>query len=133
MRDPVPDFNPIAARLRLAGLWTALIACDAAAQLAFKSAALQLPQPEPSLHWALMVAQSPPAAFALACLALAFGFWMLILRRSKLSAAFPVTALAIVCVVAASRWLFDEPVAPFQAIGIALIVAGVALLKPLDD
>lgn len=109
-----------------------MIACDAAAQLAFKSAALRLPQPEPSLHWALMVAQSPRAALALALLALTFGFWMLILRRSKLSSAFPVTALAIVCVVVVSHWIFDEPVAAFHSIGIALIVVGVALLKPLD-
>jgi multidrug transporter EmrE-like cation transporter len=134
MSDPNPGSSPHprAARLRIAGLWAAMIACDAAAQLAFKSAALRLPQPTPSLHWIGMVAQSPRAALAVACLACTFALWMLILRRSKLSSAFPVTALALVCVAVASHWLFDETLVPLQMTGIALIVAGVALLKPLD-
>jgi multidrug transporter EmrE-like cation transporter len=79
-----------------------------------------------------MVAQSWRAWSAVACLLLTFGFWMLVLRRAKLSQAFPVTALTFIGVLGGSSWFFGETIAPIQYAGIALIVAGVAVLKPLD-
>lgn len=119
-------------RLEIALLWAGLIVADSAAQLLFKSAALHLPEPEATLPWLLMVAQSTRFWAAIACLVVTFGMWMLVLRRAQLSLAFPVTALTFVGVIGGSMLLFNESIAPLQYAGIALIVVGVALLRPLD-
>jgi multidrug transporter EmrE-like cation transporter len=111
-------------------LWIGLLLTDTAAQLLFKSAAVRLEEPTLTFAWVAMVAQTPGVWAAIACLLLTFGFWMLILRRAALSAAFPITALTLVGVVAGSWLFFREAVAPVQYAGIALIVAGVALLRP---
>jgi multidrug transporter EmrE-like cation transporter len=121
-----------ASRLSLALIWAGLVVCDSAAQLLFKSAAVRLAEPAPTLAWVAMVAQSWRVWSAVACLILTFGLWMLVLRRAKLSTAFPVTALTFVGVVGGSWWFFGEMIAPVQYAGIALIVAGVAAIKPLD-
>jgi multidrug transporter EmrE-like cation transporter len=55
---------------------------------------------------------------------------MMILRRSPLATAFPATASTYVVVVAGSRLWFGETIAALQYFGIALIIAGVALLRP---
>lgn len=119
-------------RISLALLWTSLVVCDCAAQLLFKSAAVHLPQPTLALIWVAMVAQSWRVWMAVGCLLLTFGIWMLILRESKLSKAFPVTALTVVGVIAGSSLFFGETIDAIQYAGIALIVVGVALLSPLD-
>lgn len=107
-----------------------MVASDCAAQLLFKSAALQLEAPRPDLQWVAMVAQSLRVWAAAACLLLTFGLWMLILRRSSLSGAFPVTSLTIVGVIVGSHFAFAERIGAVQLAGIALIVAGVAMLRP---
>ena len=128
----IPPESRWPGRLRMAALWGALIACDTGAQLAFKSAALQSIAPEPTLRWVGMLAQSWQLGVALGCLALMFVLWMMILRRQKLSSAFPVTALTFVMVAAGSHWVYGETVAATAIAGIVLILAGVAMLKPLD-
>jgi multidrug transporter EmrE-like cation transporter len=124
--------NRPASRLSLALLWGGLVLSDSAAQLLFKSAAVRLAEPSATLAWVAMVAQSWRVWAAVACLVLTFGLWMLVLRRARLSTAFPVTALTFVGVVGGSWWFFGETIAPVQYAGIALIVAGVASLRPLD-
>ena len=113
-------------------VWSGLVVADSAAQLMFKAAASHLPEPQATLPWVLMVAQSPRFWVAVACLVVTFGLWMLVLRRAKLSLAFPVTALTFVGVIGGSMLIFHETIAPLQYAGIALIVVGVALLRPLD-
>ena len=119
-------------RFESALVWAGLIVADSAAHLLFKSAATHLPEPQATLPWLLMVAQSLRFWAAVACLIVTFGLWMLVLRRAKLSLAFPVTALTFVGVIGGSMLLFHETIAPWQYAGIALIVVGVALLRPLD-
>src|SRR5262249_22405711 len=118
--NPMPLAPP--SKLELAVLWTGLVAADTVSQLLFKAAALRLDEPSFALRWLAMVAQSPRVWAAVLCLLLTFALWMLVLRRAALSSAFPVTSLAIVCVVVASRVLFDEEIGPSQYAGIALIV-----------
>jgi drug/metabolite transporter (DMT)-like permease len=119
-------------RLELALLWTGLVVSDSAAQLLFKAAAVQMAEPRLDWAWLVMVAHSQRAWAAVSCLLVTFGLWMLILRRSALGMAFPVTALTFVGVIAGSRLLFGESIEPLQFAGIALIVCGVAMLRPLD-
>jgi multidrug transporter EmrE-like cation transporter len=124
---------PSSSRLQLALLWLGLVAADTAAQLLFKAGALRVEPPRVELGWLAMVAQSPWIWAAASCLLLTFGLWMLVLRRARLSTAFPVTALTFVGVIAGSRLVFQEAIAPQQYAGIALIVLGVALLRPLEQ
>jgi len=116
----------------LALLWFGLVVSDSAAQLLFKSAAVRLPKPAATFAWMAMVAQSWRVWLAIGCLLLTFGFWMLVLRRRRLSTAFPVTALTFIGVVAGSSLLFGETITPLQYGGIALIIVGVAALRPLE-
>jgi multidrug transporter EmrE-like cation transporter len=118
-------------RLRLAVLWLALVTCDTGAQLAFKSVALRI-APDASWRWVGMLSQAWLVWAALACMGATFLLWMAILRTQKLSSAFPVTALTFVTVAIASHVLYGEDIAATTLAGMALIVAGVTLLKPLD-
>jgi len=124
--------SKFSSRVSLALLWVGVIVSDSAAQLFFKSAAIHLALPTPTFAWLVMVAQAWRVWSALACLLLTFGFWMLVLRQTNLSRALPVTALTFVGVIGGSWWFFGETIAPIQYAGIALIIAGVAALKPLD-
>src|SRR5258707_159072 len=101
-------------RLSLALLWAGLVISDSAAQLLFKTAAVSLPKLTPTLRWVMMVAQSWRVWLAVACLVFTFGCWTLVLRRAKLSSAFPVTALTFVGVVGVSLWFFGETIEPIQ-------------------
>ena len=127
-----PSLRP-SRRLQLAILWTLLVACDTGAQLAFKSAALSSMAPELSWRWMAMLAHAWPLWVALACMGATFVLWMAILRTHKLSSAFPTTALVFVTVAIASHLVYGEPIVAMTLVGMALILAGVALLKPLDD
>ena len=116
--------------MAIAVLWMVFVAADAAAQILFKNAAAHLPDPALSLDWLYATATSPRIWAALACLALTFGSWMMILRRAPVATAFPMTAATYIAVVVASQILYGEAIAPVQYLGIALIVAGVALMRP---
>lgn len=118
-------------RVGIAILWTLFIGLDSAAQLLFKNAAVHLPEPSVTLGWAYLAATSELVWVGLACLVAVFVIWMMILRRSPLGAAFPMTALTYVAVVAMSRLLFDETITPLQYAGIGLIIIGIALLRPV--
>ena len=117
-------------RIAIGVLWALFIGLDSAAQLLFKSAALGLPEPSASLEWVRLVVTSLRVWLALACIAVVFAVWMMILRRSPLAIAFPATASTYIFVVTASRLVLGETITPLQYAGIALIIGGVALLRP---
>ncbi|HET9763742.1 MAG TPA: EamA family transporter [Casimicrobiaceae bacterium] len=114
----------------IATLWVIFVAMDGAAQILFKYAAINLPEPAPTLAWLYLTVTSPRVWAALGCLAAVYGVWMMILRRMPLATAFPITASTYVVVVVAAHILYGETIAPIQYAGIALIVVGVALLRP---
>ena len=53
--------------------------------------------------------------------------WMVVLTRMPLSQAYPATALTFVLVVLSGALVFHEHVGPMQWIGLALVVAGLAV------
>lgn len=112
-------------------LWLALVAFDTTFQLVLKTAGGALETPTASLDWLLQAAGEWRVWLAAAAYIAQFGLWMLILRRSSLSFAFPATAVTYVSVLLGSKWLLDEPVSPLRWGGVALIICGVALLR--DD
>jgi multidrug transporter EmrE-like cation transporter len=54
-------------------------------------------------------------------------FWLIVLSRVPLSVAYPIVAVGYVVVVLYSYFVFDEPVKWIAWVGLALIVAGVAI------
>ena len=74
---------------------------------------------------------------ALGCYVAGFFLWMLILSRTKLSAAFPTSAIVFVSVMSASVVVLGERVGATQIAGCLAIVAGIVLLgadpSPSDE
>jgi len=65
------------------------------------------------------------SAFAAAFLAALA--WMLAMTRLPLSQAYPLTALAFICVVLGGAWVFAEPLNAWRIAGVVLIVVGLVV------
>ena len=94
----------------------------------------QIAQKYAVLHWQ---GRAPGAWAKLTSpwLLLAFGsmgagllLWLLLLQRMPVGLAYPMLSLNFVFVTLAARWLFHETVDARHWAGVALIMAGVALL-----
>ena len=71
---------------------------------------------------------SPELLGAIACIVAGTALWLAVLYRMDVSRAFPFLSLTTVVVMAASRWYLHEPVTLHRWAGVALIVAGIALV-----
>ena len=80
-------------------LWALLICTESAGQLFTKVAGDQLGQMDFNWQWLGEVARNPGILAAIASYIGAFFVWMLILRRSSLSLAFPLSSLVFVVVL----------------------------------
>ena len=61
-----------------------------------------------------------------------FLVWMLILRHSDLSRAFPTSAIVFIAVMLASLLVLHEPIGMMQLLGAGVIVAGILQLHQAD-
>ncbi len=66
--------------------------------------------------------------WALLCMALGTGTWLLVLYRMEVSKAFPFLSLQFVIVVLLARLYFHETVTAKRWLGVGLIVAGVLMV-----
>ena len=109
-------------------LWVALPLVGLGAQIASKLAADALNGE--AWGWLLAArALTLPAAWAAACFELVgLCAWMVILSEISLSAAFSISALSYVLVIASSWTLFREPISALQIVGGAAILTGVWLI-----
>lgn len=110
--------------------WVILLALGALCQIALKYAGLDTGPFDFSPRAFVVAASSGWLWTAVACYVGEFLAWMVILRHSSLSSAFPTGAIVLIVLMIASRWLFDEPVGWLKLVGSAMIVAGVLLLGP---
>jgi drug/metabolite transporter (DMT)-like permease len=110
--------------------WVVLLALGALCQIALKYAGLDTGPFDFSPRAFAAAAASAWLWAAVACYVGEFLAWMVILRHSSLSSAFPTGAIVLIVLMAASRWLFDEPMGWPKVVGSAMIVAGVLLLGP---
>ena len=110
--------------------WIVLLALGALCQISLKVAGVENGEFDFSAHAFMVAAASPWLWLAVVCYAGEFLAWMVILRQSSLSSAFPTGAIVLIVLMIASRWLFDEPVGWLKLVGSAMIVAGVLLLGP---
>jgi drug/metabolite transporter (DMT)-like permease len=109
-------------------LWLAFPLLGLGAQIASKLAAEALL--DASWSWSLLGrVVTLPSVWAAALFELTgLGAWMVILSEIPLSAAFSISALSYVLVVAAGWTWFREPIAVLQVIGGAAILTGVWLI-----
>ena len=105
-----------------------LIVFDTVAQLALKSASTGALPLQLSAAWLSRLIHEPVFYGAIANFIGAFVVWMALLRHAPIGPAFAASNLDIVTVLLASHWLFGEHVGAWQALGAALIVAGVGCL-----
>lgn len=115
-------------RLGTIVLWVLLIGFESAGQIATKVGGDQLGQMAFSIQWLLAVAVNPGVLLAIACYFAAFFAWMLILRRSSLSLAFPLSSLVFVVVLLGSWLGLGEQISLLHWMGVAVIIGGIALL-----
>lgn len=111
-------------------IWAVLLALGALCQVAIKYAGLETGPFDFTPPAFAAAAASPWLWAAVACYVGEFVAWMVILRHSSLSRAFPTGAIVLIVLMFASRWLFDEPMGWPKILGSAMIVAGVLLLGP---
>jgi uncharacterized membrane protein len=71
---------------------------------------------------------SPYVLLGLSLYAVSSTFWLVVLSKWALSYAYPMIATNYLLVVLLSRVFFKETVAPFQWVGIVLMVAGLMLV-----
>ncbi|MHC8318013.1 DMT family transporter [Pseudomonas sp. LB3P31] len=115
-------------RLGTVVLWILLIGLESAGQIATKVGGDQLGQMDFNLQWLLAVAGNTGVWLAIACYVGAFFVWMLILRRSHLSLAFPLSSLVFVGVLLGSWLWLGEHISVLHWVGVAVIMAGVVML-----
>lgn len=120
----------VAVRRRLAVAWACLVACEVLCQVALKLAGQATGAFDFSARAFLAAATAPWLWVALGCYVGGFVTWMVILKRSSLSAAFPTSAIVFVAVIVASRVVFHEALTPLHLVGCAVIVGGIVLLGP---
>ncbi|HYM31136.1 MAG TPA: EamA family transporter [Candidatus Cybelea sp.] len=110
------------------GLWTLLLLSDTGGQLFLKlgsSAVAGLPF---GSGWIAHAATAPWVLAGVACYASSFFMWMVILNRTSLSFAFPVTALVYITVLLASWFALGEVIDGWRWTGVAVILFGVFVL-----
>ena len=120
-------------RLGTLVLWALLIATESAGQLFTKVAGDQLGQMDFTWQWLADVARNPGILAAIASYLGAFFVWMLILRRSSLSLAFPLSSLVFVAVLLGSWLGLGEHISVLHWAGVVVIVAGIVLLAEGEE
>ena len=120
-------------RLGTLVLWALLIATESAGQLFTKVAGDQLGPMDFSWHWLADVARNPGILAAIASYLGAFFVWMLILRRSSLSLAFPLSSLVFVAVLLGSWLGLGEHISALHWVGVVVIIGGIALLAEGEE
>ena len=120
-------------RLGTVVLWALLILTESAGQLFTKVAGDQIGQMDFNWQWLAAVAVNPGILAAIACSIGAFFVWMLILRRSSLSLAFPLSSLVFVVVLLGSWLGLGEHISFLHWVGVVVIIGGIALLAEGEE
>ena len=108
--------------------WAFLVGCEVLCQISLKFAGKDTGAFDFSLRDFSAALHSPWLWVAIGTYIGNFFSWMLILRKSKLSAAFPTSAIVFIAVMFASWLVFSESIGWSQALGAAVIVFGIVLL-----
>ena len=119
---PTRWLNPVALS------WLILLGFETLCQVSLKLAGEQSGAFEFTFAAALNAAHSPWLWSAAGCYLGAFLAWMVILRKSSLSSAFPTSAIVFVAVMGASFLIVGESLNWSKLLGSAVIVCGILML-----
>ena len=125
MTEPVEP-EPVSWRL-----WAVFLALATFTQTAFKWGGTDLEKLEFGWEWFRTMLRSPAVGLAVLGYIVMFGVWLHILQRTSLARAFVMTGLVYITVPVAGAAIFNESFGIFHAVGIALIIAGIALMGPV--
>jgi multidrug transporter EmrE-like cation transporter len=95
----------------------------AAAQIFFKLGANSIARPTP-----IEILSNPSLLLGYALYAISTMLLVLSLRKGQLSILYPIISLTYVWVTLLSMLIFKETLNPFKALGLMIVVAGVAVL-----
>lgn len=110
------------------GLWALLIGSESAAQLALKVGGDGLAAIPFGAEWLVAALSNIAVLTAVGCYIGSFLSWMLILRRSSLSLAFPLSSLVFVVVLLGSWLGLGEHISALHWLGVWVIIGGIALM-----
>ena len=108
--------------------WVLLLAVETLGQVSLKFAGARVGAFELNRHSIFAALSTPWLWLGLACYLGQFVIWMRILEKSRLSRAFPTSAIAFVAIMIASKAIFGDPMGWEKILGSAIIVAGILLL-----
>ena len=97
-------------------------------QIAAKASAAHLAHAQFDLAWLISAARLPSVQLLLVLEIASFVAWMTVLAEMPLSAAFPLSAVSYVLIIAASAVVFHEPIGAMQVGGSLAILVGVWLI-----
>ena len=115
-------------RLAPAILFAILPVISLAYQITAKTSANKLAEAKFDLAWLAAAARMPSVQLLVALEIAAFAAWMTVLAEMPLSAAFPLSAVSYVLIIAASAVVFHEPISVLQVVGSLAILLGVLLI-----
>jgi drug/metabolite transporter (DMT)-like permease len=118
----------IEGRFASLALWVLLIAFESGAQVSLKLGGDGLSAIPFGVDWLLAAISSVAVMVAVGCYIGSFLTWMLILRSSKLSLAFPLSSLVFVVVLMVSWLGLGETISPLHWLGVCVIIGGIVLL-----
>ncbi len=127
-----PAWRWLESRAASIGLWALLIGFESAAQLALKVGGDELNTMSFGLQWLLAALSNMAVLAAVGCYVGSFLSWMLILRRSSLSLAFPLSSLVFVVVLLGSWLGLGEHISALHWLGVWVIIGGIVLLAEND-
>ena len=108
--------------------WVALVAVEVLTQLSLHFAGAATGGFDFSAHAFALAVTSIWLWIGIASYCVCFALWMLILRHTELSRAFPTSAIVFVAVMLASWLVLHEPIGIVQGIGAVIVVAGILQL-----
>lgn len=109
-------------------LWVLLIASESTAQITMKLGSDSLANLDFGVQWVLTGLSNPMVLLAVSCYVASFFVWMLILRSSPVSVAFPLSSLVFVGVLLGSWLGLGEHINGLRWLGVLIIIVGIALL-----
>lgn len=118
----------IARRSAGVGLWALLIGSESIAQIAMKIGSEGLGGLPMGMAWLKTALSSPGVLIAVTCYVFSFFTWMLILRITTLSKAFPLSSVVFVAVLLGSWLGLGEHISGLHWLGVLVIVAGIGVM-----
>jgi drug/metabolite transporter (DMT)-like permease len=120
--------NWLARRSTSVALWAMLITSESTAQIAMKLGGDRLTDMAFGLNWLTTALTNPAVLVAVGAYMASFLTWMLILRSTQLSVAFPLSSLVFVGVLLGSWLGLGEHISGLHWVGVLVIIGGIALM-----